>query len=130
MAPKRKPDDPIETSLSFFLEKIEELKAGLEPEVLAGWYQVIVEEARLLCPTQELRKSIDVGQNDMLPMKFEVHASRRAVPFVLTAIEKQLPTMTIATRGYFEKLEEMILVEMRKLGYKPAFSEQDLEELR
>lgn len=130
MAPDRPSPDPIEGSLNFFLDRIEDLKAGLEPAVLAGWYQVIVDEARLLCPDDELRESIRHAQNDLLPMKFEFHASRRAVPFVLTAIEKHLPDMTIATRGYFEKLEELILGEMRRLGYKPAFNERQQEELR
>lgn len=130
MTAERRSDDPIDGSLHFFLSKIEELKAGLEPEVLAGWYQVILEDARLMCPDEELRKSLDVVQNDLLPMKFEFHASRRAVPFVLAAIEKHLPAMTIASRGYFEKLEEMIVEQMRKLGYKPSFTPEDLEELR
>jgi len=45
-------------------------------------------------------------------MKFEFKTSRRAVKYVLDAIDRNLPSMPTATRLYFQKLSEIIQQEM------------------
>jgi hypothetical protein len=89
------------------LREIEELKLGLDPSVLAAWYNKIESDAKVEAPSH-LRESIQVIQDPILPMKFEFKTSRRAVEYVLQAIGKNLTSMPFATRLYFQKLEELI----------------------
>jgi hypothetical protein len=64
--------------------RIEGLKDGLDPEVLSRWYREIEGQARERAP-EELREKINVIQDPDLPMRFRIHASRRAVPFLVDA---------------------------------------------
>jgi hypothetical protein len=95
------------------VQEIENIKLGLEPDVLAGWYGKIESDARRAAPVN-LRDSIEVVQHPILPMKFEFKTSRRAVGYVLEAIDRSLPGMPTATRLYFQKLAELIQAEMNK----------------
>ncbi len=96
--------------LNRLLKEIEDLKLGLDPNVLAGWYQRIAAEAKSEAPGN-LVDSIDVIQDPILPMKFEFKTSRRAVKYVIEAIDKNLDAMPMATRLYFQKLSELIQAE-------------------
>jgi hypothetical protein len=96
--------------LNKLLQEIEDLKLGLDPNVLAGWYQKIAGDARTEAPSH-LVDSIDVIQDPILPMKFEFKTSRRAVKYVLEAIDRNLDEMPMATRLYFQKLSEIIQAE-------------------
>ncbi len=96
--------------LNKLLQEIEDLKLGLDPNVLAGWYQKIAADARAEAPSH-LVDSIDVIQDPILPMKFEFKSSRRAIRYVLEAIDKNLDQMPMATRLYFQKLAELIQAE-------------------
>jgi hypothetical protein len=89
------------------LKEIDDLKLGLEPAVLAGWYEKIATDARS-CAPGHLTASISVVQDQILPMKFEFKSSKRAVPYVLDAIDRNLTGMPMATRLYFQKLSEVI----------------------
>jgi hypothetical protein len=93
--------------LQMMIEEIESLKLGLEPGVLAGWYNKIADDAKSEAPSY-LVDSIDVVQDPILPMKFEFKTSRRAVKYVLDAIDRNLDQMPTATRLYFQKLSEII----------------------
>ena|SRR5271157_2309376 len=93
--------------LQRLLQEIENLKLGLEPEVLAGWYNKVAADARAEAPSH-LVESIDVVQDPILPMKFEFKTSKRAVRYVLDAIDANLEEMPTATRLYFQKLSELI----------------------
>ena len=95
------------------VQEIEDLKLGLDPAVLAGWYRKVESDARASTP-QHLRDSIQVVQNEILPMKFEFKVSKRAVSYVLEAIDKNLSSMPLATRLYFQKLEELIQAQINK----------------
>jgi hypothetical protein len=95
------------------VQEIERLKLGLDPEVLAGWYRKIESDARAKAPSH-LKESIEVIQNQLLPMKFEFKTSKRAVGYVLEAIDRNLPAMPTATRLYFQKLSELIQAEMNR----------------
>ncbi len=97
--------------LNRLLQEIEDLKLGLDPNVLAGWYNKIATDAKAEAPSH-LVDSIDVVQDPILPMKFEFKTSRRAVKYVLEAIERNLDGMPMATRLYFEKLSELIQAEL------------------
>jgi hypothetical protein len=96
--------------LNKLLQDIEDLKLGLDPNVLAGWYQKIASDARSEAPGH-LVDSIDVIQDPILPMKFEFKSSKRAVKYVLEAIDRNLEAMPMATRLYFQKLAELIQAE-------------------
>jgi hypothetical protein len=93
--------------LEKLVAEIENLKLGLDPNVLAGWYKKVVNDARARTP-EHLRDSIQVIQNEILPMKFELKTSKRAVKYVLEAIDRNLAEMPMATRLYFQKLAEII----------------------
>ena len=92
---------------------IDDINTGLEPKVIASWYSVIAENATQLAP-DELKSSISVRQDAVLWMKFNVECSKRAVPYVIEAIESALPEMPFATRLYFQKVEEIIGKEATK----------------
>ena len=96
--------------LQKLLQEIENVKLGLDPEVLAGWYGKIASDAKAEAPSH-LTDSIDVVQDPILPMKFEFKTSKRAVKYVLEAIDRNLPEMPTATRLYFQKLSELIQAE-------------------
>lgn len=96
--------------LNKLLREIEDLKLGLAPEVLEGWYQKIASDARAEAP-RHLMDSIDVVQDPILPMKFEFKTSRRAIKYVIEAIDRNLDGMPLATRLYFQKLSELIQAE-------------------
>jgi hypothetical protein len=96
--------------LNRLLQEIEDLKQGLDPAVLSGWYQKVASDAKAEAPGH-LIDSIDVIQDPILPMKFEFKASRRAVRYVVDAIDRNLEGMPLATRLYFQKVEELIQAE-------------------
>lgn len=96
--------------LNKLLQDIEDLKLGLDPNVLSGWYQKIADDARAEAPSH-LIDSIGVLQDPILPMKFEFKTSRRAIGYVIGAIDRNLDGMPMATRLYFQKLSELIQAE-------------------
>lgn len=98
--------------LNKLAETIQDAKVGLDSEVIANWYAVIESDSRAMCPTKELRDSIRVVQNPVLPMKFEFKSSKRAIPYVVSAIENNLNNMPFATRLYFQKFEEIMQQEL------------------
>jgi hypothetical protein len=89
---------------------IEEVKNGLDPDLLASWYEFIVERAKENCP-DNLKDTISVERDPILTLKFHIKASRRAVPYLLDVIEEHLPQMPYATRLYFQKVEEILELE-------------------
>jgi hypothetical protein len=96
--------------LNRLLQEIEDLKLGLDPNVLSGWYQKVASDARTEAPGY-LVDSIDVIQDPILPMKFEFKTSRRAIKYVIGSIDRNLDSMPMATRLYFQKLSELIQAE-------------------
>ena len=96
--------------LNKLLKEIEDLKLGLDPNVLSGWYQRIASDARSEAPSH-LTDSIDFIQDPILPMKFEFKTSKRAIRYVTEAIDRNLDAMPMATRLYFQKLSELVQAE-------------------
>ncbi|MCD6511635.1 MAG: hypothetical protein J7K45_03485 [Thaumarchaeota archaeon] len=102
---------------------VDDINSGMDPDVLASWYRAIASEARILAPP-ELARGIQVKQDPILWMKFELKLSRRAVPYVIEAIENNLPKMNFSTRLYFQKVEEIILNEAKNWDRSRAFMEK------
>ena len=100
---------------------IHDINLGLEPETLASWYEAIVAHAKEFAP-EELKSSISVHQDSVLWMKFEVSCSRRAVQYMVEAIESNLHNMPFATRLYFQKVEELLTQESSKPSALPEAS--------
>jgi hypothetical protein len=94
------------------VEAIENSLKGLDPNVLSFYYRKIEKQARELCPDEELRTSIQVIQNPLLPMKFQIKSSRRAIPYIVRAALSSLDEMPFATRLYFEKFVEILQLEL------------------
>ncbi len=86
---------------------IEDQRAGLDPEVTRVWFEKVEHDAQDLAP-ENLKGTIEVIQDDLLPMKYNIKASKRAVPFVVEAIEKNLSKMPFATKLYFQVVEQAI----------------------
>jgi hypothetical protein len=107
----------LDEVLRALVGRIEGLKDGLDPEVLSRWYREIEEQARERAP-EELREKINVIQDPDLPMRFRIHASRRAVPFLVDAIESNLPRMPLATKIYFMLVESLVWEEYNKNNSK------------
>ena len=108
------PQNNVETNvLNRLVETIEDVQVGLDPRVLAAWYRKIEKSAKEACPTEELRESIRIIQNSELPMKFQLKASKRAIPYIVEAVESYANQMPFATRLYFQKFEEIIHEELR-----------------
>jgi len=101
------PDDTELRLIQRLVQEIERLKLGLDPDVLAAWYHKVEIDAKAKA-RPDLRESIQVIRDPVLTMKFEFKTSRRAVDKVIEAIEVNLSAMPLATRLYFEKLEELI----------------------
>ncbi len=108
------PSNTTETNVfNRLVETIEDVQNGLDPRVLALWYHRIETVAKEACPSEELRSSIEVIQNPELPMKFQFKASKRAIPYVVEAVEGSANQMPFATRLYFQKFVEIIQQELR-----------------
>jgi len=103
--------------LESLLERVKEIKGGLDASVIEKWFRVVESEARSMCP-KELAKTIEVLQDPVLKMRFEVRASRRAAPYLIIAIEKYLDMMPFATRLYFMKVGEIIEEKLREYDLK------------
>jgi hypothetical protein len=109
-------------TIAKYAKMIEDLRSGLDPAIIKEWYDRIERDAKELAP-EDLKESIEVIQDEILPMKYNLKASKRAVPFVVEAIEKNLHEMPFATRLYFQKVEDSIWDEYeryRKLHPTPS----------
>ena len=100
--------DDIDVNIfSKLADIVKDAKEGLDPNTLSYWYSLIEFKAKEDCP-EKYRASIKVVQDPVLPMKFEIKSSRRAVRHVIYAIESSLAEMPLSTRLYFQKLQETI----------------------
>ena len=93
------------------LEKLDSevgiMQEGLQPRWLAPWYEKIVSDARASAPAH-LRDLISVRQDPVLPMKFELDVSRRAVRYMEAAMEERIPQMPYTTGMYFMRVLEQL----------------------
>ena len=89
------------------------LKEGLHPENLSYWYNKIIKETKEMAPPW-LEDKINLKQDPILPMKFNIDISKRAVNYLMIAINNNLDDMPYSTRLYFLKVQEIMSSEMDK----------------
>ena len=99
------------------LNKIDEdvinLKQGLHPENLDYWYKKIIDETIEIVPPWLVDK-INVKQDPILPLKFNINISKRAVHYFMQVIDYNLEKMPYTTQLYFLKVQEIISTSMDK----------------
>lgn len=93
--------------------KISFLQQGLQPEQLSFWYDKIIAETIEMAPPW-LQDKIKVKQDPILPMKFNLDISKRAVRYFMIAVDQNLDNMPPSTQLYFLKVEETLSSEMDK----------------
>lgn len=105
------------TIVNHILKKIDNditiLKDGLIPENIAFWYDKIIHETKEMAPPW-LQDKINVKQDPILHMKFNIDISKRAVRYFIISIDNNLDDMPYSTRLYFLKVQEIIGSEMDK----------------
>jgi hypothetical protein len=89
------------------------LKEGLNPENIAFWYKKVIDEAKDMAPPWLVDK-INVKQDPILHMKFNLDISKRAVRYLMMAIENHIDEMPYSTKLYFLKVQEILTDEMNK----------------
>jgi len=92
---------------------ITNLKEGLNPENIAFWYKKVIDEAKEMAPPWLVDK-INVKQDSILYLKFNLDISKRAVRYLMMAIENNLDEMPYTTKLYFLKVQEIVGQEMDK----------------
>ncbi len=89
------------------------LKEGLHPQSLAYWYTKIIKETIDIAPPW-LQDKIKVKQDPLLPMKFNLDISKRAVQYFMIAVQQNLDHMPYSTKLYFLKVQEIMEDEVDK----------------
>jgi hypothetical protein len=87
------------------------LKDGLDPENIGFWYNKVIAEAKEMAPPW-LHDKIGVKQDPILYLKFNLDISKRAVRYLMMAIENNMDAMPYTTRLYFLKVQELVSQEM------------------
>ncbi len=92
---------------------ITNLQKGLRPENLSYWYAKIIKETKEIAPPW-LQNKIQVKQDPILRMKFNLDISKRAVRYFMMVVEQNLDQMPYSTKLYFLKVQEIMEAEMDK----------------
>jgi hypothetical protein len=92
---------------------VSNLKEGLHPENLSYWYDKIIKETIDMVPPW-LQDKIKVKQDPILPMKFNLDISKRAVRYFMIVVDNNLDEMPYSTKLYFLKVQEIMGTEMDK----------------
>lgn len=92
---------------------ITNIKGGLDPENISFWYKKVMSEAREMAPPWLVEK-INLKQDPILYQKFNLDISKRAVRYLMIAIDNNLDDMPYATKLYFLKVQEIVSQEMDK----------------
>ena len=94
-------------------DDIMQIQKGLQPDELSFWYQRIISETKDMAPPW-LQDKIKVKQDPLLPMKFNLDISKRAVRYLMMSIENNLQKMPYTTQLYFLKVQDIMTLEMNK----------------
>ena len=92
---------------------ITNLKYSLHPESIDYWYKKIIDETIEIVPPWLVDK-INVKQDPILPLKFNINISKRAVSYFMQVIDYNLEKMPYTTRLYFLKVQGIMGAEMDK----------------
>jgi len=105
------------TIINHMMKKIDSdvsnLKQGLQPENLSFWYDKIIQETIEMVPPW-LQDKVKVHQDPILPMKFNLDISKRAVRYFMIIVDNNLDDMPYSTKLYFLKVQELLSTEMDK----------------
>ena len=94
-------------------DDIDNLRIGLQPENLDYWYKKITAETIEILPPWRVDK-INIVQDPILPLKFNIDISKRAVRYFMQVIDYNLEKMPYSTQLYFMKVQEIISTNMDK----------------
>ena len=103
----------IDAMLNKFDTDVSNLQKGLLPENLSYWYDKIINETIEMAPPW-LQDKIKVNQDQILPMKFNLDISKRAVRYFMIVVDNNLEIMPYSTKLYFLKVQEIMSSEMDK----------------
>jgi hypothetical protein len=103
----------IPSMMKKFDSDVSNLQKGLHPENLSYWYEKIIQETIEMAPPW-LQDKIKVHQDPILPMKFNLDISKRAVRYFMIVVDENLDDMPYSTKLYFLKVQEIMGVEMDK----------------
>lgn len=103
----------INSMMKKFDTDVSNLHKGLHPENLSYWYEKIIKETIELAPPW-LQDKIKVEQDQILPMKFNLDISKRAVRYFMIVVNDNLEKMPYSTKLYFLKVQEIMSIEMDK----------------
>ena len=92
---------------------ITQIQKGMQPDQLSFWYQKIISDTKEMAPPW-LQDKIKVKEDPILPMKFNLDVSKRAVRYLMVCIDNNLQQMPYATQLYFLKVQEIMSLEMDK----------------
>ena len=92
---------------------VQQLQKGLQPDHLSFWYQKVIFDTKEMAPSW-LQDKINVKQDPILPMKFNLDISKRAVRYFMIGVENNLSQMPYSTQLYFLKVQEILSFEMDK----------------
>ena len=92
---------------------VSNLTQGLQPQNLSFWYDKIIKETIEMAPPW-LQDKIKVNQDPILPMKFNLDISKRAVRYFMIVVDNNLDDMPYSTKLYFLKVQELMSTEMDK----------------
>ena len=96
------PETPIDYASSKIISGVNNLREGLDPDVLAYWYKRVEDRSKEIVP-RHLKDKIHFEQDRILWMKFKMDVSKRAVPYVMQVIEEYIPMMPYSTGTLFHK---------------------------
>jgi len=94
-------------------DDIMQIQKGLQPDELSFWYERIISETKDMAPPW-LQDKIKVKQDPLLPMKFNLDVSKRAVRYLMVSIDNNLQKMPYTTQLYFLKVQDIMTLEMNK----------------
>ena len=92
---------------------IENLKYGHQHENLEYWYRKITDETIEILPPW-LTDKVNIRQDPVLPLKFNIDISKRAVRYFMQVIDYNLKNMPYTTQLYFMKVQEIVSTSMDK----------------
>ena len=107
------PETPIDYASSKIISGVQNLREGLDPDVLAYWYKRVEDRSIEIAP-RHLKDKIHFEQDRILWMKFKLDVSKRAVPYVMQILQEYIPMMPYSTALYFSRVQEILTDEMNK----------------
>ena len=99
--------------LNVISDDVSNLKQGLHPENIDFWFKKIVDETKEIAPPW-LQDKINVNPDPVLPLKFKIDISKRAVRYFVQVVDYNLEKMPYTTGLYFLKVQEIMSSEMDK----------------